>query len=81
MEAVKFLTPDELSNLQRLNQSFTRIKLRIADIELEKAEIVKSLDGLREEFSLNEKILIGKYGEDAVINMATGEVTRKKPQQ
>jgi hypothetical protein len=33
---------------------------------------------MRAEFSEHEKMLIEKYGKDAVINVQTGEVTKKQ---
>lgn len=72
-----FVSADELSIIQRLNDDFNKTKLRIADLEIEKQMIFKTMDGLRSEFAAHEKVLIEKYGPDSVINLKTGEVTQK----
>ena len=78
MEQGKFLLQDELSDLQKLSEEFNKIKLRIADVEIEKQVAFKMIENLRSEFSAYEKKLIDKYGADAVINLKTGEITKKE---
>jgi hypothetical protein len=41
---------------------------------LQKQNLIKQADVIMEAFKNNEKVLIAKYGENAVINMQTGEV-------
>lgn len=76
--AGKQLTADELSKIQELNAEFTRAKIALGDIELEKQAVLTKIDMIKATFAENEKVLIDKYGENAVINIQTGEVTEKK---
>lgn len=71
------LTAEELQNLQNLQSDFTKAKVALGDIELKKYELLKQIDILRNQFSEQERALISIYGQDAVINMQTGEVTKK----
>jgi len=52
--------------------------MAIADAELTKQTSLHAIEVIREQFSNHEKILIDKYGKDAVINMQTGEITQKE---
>lgn len=78
MELSKFVTQEELAKINELNSEFNKAKLAIGDVELQKQNILKHIDLLKIDFSTHEKALIEKYGEDAVINIQTGEITRKK---
>jgi len=40
--------------------------------------LLKNIELLRAEFSAHERKLIDKYGEDSVINVQTGEITKKQ---
>lgn len=73
------LTEDELKKIQELNQDFTKAKLEIADNVLRQQMNLKALEDLRVTFGVEEKKLAEIYGQDAVIDLATGIVT-KKPQ-
>jgi hypothetical protein len=77
MDNIK-VTEEELKKIQELNADFTKSKNALGDLELQKQNIFQHIDMLRKEFALNEKSLIEKYGEDAVINIQTGEVTKKQ---
>lgn len=77
MDNIK-VTEEELKKIQDLNADFTKSKNALGDLELQKQNIFQHIDMLRKEFALNEKSLIEKYGEDAVINIQTGEVTKKQ---
>jgi len=77
MDNIK-VTEEELKKIQDLNADFTKSKNALGDLELQKQNIFQHIDMLRKEFALNEKSLIEKYGEDAVINIQTGEVTKKE---
>jgi phosphotransferase system IIB component len=68
------LTTEELDFIQKGTQEFTKIKISLGDIELQKQNLIKQADVIMEAFKNNEKVLIAKYGENAVINMQTGEV-------
>lgn len=71
------VTQEELAKIQELNAEFTKAKIGIGDAELNKQALLKKIEFLREEFSAHEQLLIQKYGQDAVINIQTGEVTKK----
>ena len=72
------LTAEELEFIKTGSAEYTKIKINLGDLELQKQGLIAQAEKIREAFSNNEKILIEKYGEDAVINMQTGEVTHKE---
>ena len=53
-------------------------KLTYEKVELQKQNILQHIDMVKKQFAINEKTLIEKYGEDSVINIQTGEVTKKE---
>jgi oligoribonuclease NrnB/cAMP/cGMP phosphodiesterase (DHH superfamily) len=75
----KNLTPEELQNLQALNQEFTQVKLKLADSVYQQVLFTKDLDTIREKFSSVEKELSEKYGANSVIDLSTGEVKENQP--
>ncbi len=75
----KNLTPEELQNLQALNQEFTQVKIKLADSVYQQVLYTKDLDAIREKFSAVEKELSDKYGSNSVIDLATGEVKENQP--
>ena len=52
--------------------------MSIADFEMNKYAALNAMEALREKFSNHERLLIDLYGKDAVINMKTGEITKKE---
>ena len=72
------LTEEELKRIQNLNQEFTKTKLDIADNVLRMFEGINSNDAIRKAFAVDEKALAEKYGKDAVIDIATGEVKKQE---
>jgi hypothetical protein len=79
MEAT-VVTKEELEKLQSMTSEFNKAKVALGEMELQKHGLLSHIDAMRVEFAQNEKKLIDKYGVDAVINLQTGEITRK-PQQ
>ena len=77
MKVEKFLTKEELEATQAMHNEFNKLKIQLADVELQKHGLLKHVDVLRLEFQKHEKGLMDKYGEDAVINLQPGEVTKK----
>jgi chaperonin cofactor prefoldin len=75
-----FVTNEELDGIQQMNSEFQKMKNSLGDIELQKHSILKHIDDLKKVFMDNERLLIEKYGEDAVINIKTGEITKKEKQ-
>jgi hypothetical protein len=72
------LTNEELKKIQDLNADFNKAKISLGDLELQKQNILKNIEEIRQGFAENELELIAKYGEDAIINIKTGEVTKKQ---
>jgi hypothetical protein len=72
------VTKEELTKIQELNAEFSKAKMAIGDVELQKHNILRVIDELKLQFSAHENLLIEKYGADAVINVQTGEVTKKE---
>jgi hypothetical protein len=77
MENVQ-VTQEELTTIQKLNAEFNQAKMAIGDVEMQKQNILRHIEELKVDFSAHEQLLINKYGADAVINIQTGEVTKKQ---
>lgn len=75
---MQVLTEQELKSIQEMNAEFNKAKISLGDNELQKQNILKHIETIREKFAINERELILKYGEDAIINVQTGEVTKKQ---
>ena len=65
------------THLQRTISHIKHLGLK-AGVALNPATSLHAIEVIREQFSNHEKILIDKYGKDAVINMQTGEITQKE---
>jgi hypothetical protein len=78
METHTKLTNEELDLIQQMNSDYSKMKMAIADAEIQKESLLRSMEQLRSDFANHERLLIDKYGKDAVINMQTGEVTKKE---
>tara|TARA_R110000751_G_scaffold111299_1_gene209514 strand:+ start:150 stop:401 length:252 start_codon:yes stop_codon:yes gene_type:complete len=74
----KKIEEQELKNLQNLNGEFNTIKTQLGDSELQKHALLKRVESLRDEFSVIEGDLTKKYGKDAVVNLETGEITKRE---
>lgn len=72
------LTTEELDFIKKGSQDYTKIKISLGELELQKQDLIAKADKIRLAFAKNEELLIKKYGEDAVINMQTGEVKQKE---
>ena len=68
------LTEEQLNKVQELNQKFLQLKVQIADAEVNKAKAIGELNDTQEEFRVFEKTLMEEYGQNAVIDLRTGEV-------
>tara|TARA_R100001440_G_C2511410_1_gene117916 strand:- start:82 stop:336 length:255 start_codon:yes stop_codon:yes gene_type:complete len=68
------LTEEQLNKVQELNQKFLQLKVQIADAEVNKAKAIEELNDTQEEFRVFEKTLMEEYGQNAVIDLRTGEV-------
>ena len=81
--AKKKITPakisaEELDKLQAVLKDLNAAKLKIADAELEKVAAINQLENIRQQFSVVEKELTDKYGEDISLNIQTGEIAQKE---
>ena len=78
IQDIIFATEEELKNIREMNTDFSKAKMNLGDLELQKQSLIKYIDNIKDVFSKHEKILMEKYGEDAVINIETGEITKKQ---
>jgi len=75
----KQLSKEQLELLQGLQKQFNDSKFEIADLEIKKAELVSGIADIKAKFSEQEKSLMEEFGQNAVINLQTGEV--KEPEE
>jgi hypothetical protein len=73
-----YLEKNELEKIQEMNAEFTKMKIALGETELQKQTVINAIDELKTSFAMQERMLIDKYGADAVINIQTGEVTQKQ---
>jgi hypothetical protein len=76
MEKIK---DQELDNLQTLTAEFNKLKTQLGDLTLQKHGICLRVEELKKEFQTLESQLMDTYGSDSIINMETGEVSKKEP--
>jgi hypothetical protein len=72
------LTEEEHNFIKEGSANYTKVKIALGEIELQKQGLLEQAQLIVKSFNENEKILIEKYGSNAVINMQTGEVTQKE---
>jgi len=72
-----YVLQEELDKIQAMNGEFAKAKMALGELELNKQGILSQINAMRQEFSDYERMLIGKYGQDSIINLQTGEVTKK----
>jgi hypothetical protein len=78
MEILKnYVLQEELERIQAMNADFAKAKMALGELELNKQSILNQINAMRQEFYDYERLLINKYGQDSVINLQTGEVTKK----
>tara|TARA_R110000868_G_scaffold2394_4_gene17828 strand:- start:612 stop:851 length:240 start_codon:yes stop_codon:yes gene_type:complete len=77
MEATVLLK-EELELLQQMGRDYTKAKNMLGDLELKKHDILNDIDAIRKVSEENERKLMSKYGNDSVINMQTGAITKKQ---
>jgi|TARA_B100001094_G_scaffold331466_1_gene399910 hypothetical protein len=78
---MKKVEKQELENLQELNSNFIKLKTQLGDLELQKQLILEQVSIIKNKFAQTEKELIEKYGDSAVINLQSGEITEKEPEK
>jgi hypothetical protein len=75
---MNYVSKEELEKIQGMNAEFSKAKMALGELELNKYGILNQINAMRQEFFEYEKMLIVKYGQDSVINLQTGEVTQKQ---
>ncbi len=75
------ITDEELAKVQAFVTEFNTLKMQIGDAALAQCNLVTKVDSLKEEYNTYELELMKKYGEDAILNVQTGAITRKEEQQ
>jgi len=69
------LEQEELENLQNIIKKYNDVKIKIADACIAKEAYLSEIDFMKSEYLKEEKKLLIKYGDDASINIQTGEVS------
>lgn len=72
---MKELSKEELELLQGLVTEYNNVKIRIADTFIAQDALLKEIEAMKADYIKEEKKLLEKYGDDAVINVQTGKVT------
>ena len=68
----------ELQAIRTLHTEFNKTKMALGELELQKIDVIRQIGTLKEQFGVEEKKLIDKYGPDSVLNMDTGEITKRE---
>ena len=71
-----FITKEELTKIQEMNSDFTKAKMAIGDVELQKLNIVRHIEELKAEFTALEKSLIDKYENITIKDIFTADYGR-----
>lgn len=77
-ENIQHLTEQEHNFIKEGSANYTKLKIALGEIELQKQGLLEQAQLIVKSFNENEKVLIEKYGANAVINMQTGEVSQKE---
>lgn len=78
---MKKISDQELETLKTLTGEFNKLKTNLGDLELQKHGVCLRVEQLKKEFQSLEKDLMEAYGTDSVINMETGEITKKEKEK
>jgi|TARA_R110000787_G_C13273264_1_gene431694 allophanate hydrolase subunit 1 len=71
------LTKKELERIQELVNSFNKLKISLGDTVIQQNALMSDISEMKAEYALEEQKLMKKYGEDAVINIQTGEIKKE----
>ena len=71
------LSKGELEKIHKLMSDFNQLKIQLGDTMITQHNLLSKVDELKVQYAEEERLLIDKYGSDAVINIQTGEVTDK----
>ncbi|MFT4800778.1 MAG: putative nucleic acid-binding Zn-ribbon protein [Flavobacteriaceae bacterium] len=72
------LSKEQLELLQGLQKQFNDSKFEIADLEIKKADLISGIADIKEKFAEQEKSLMEEFGQNAIINLQTGEVKEEE---
>jgi predicted nucleic acid-binding Zn-ribbon protein len=72
------LIKEQLELLQGLQKQFNDSKFEIADLEIKKADLISGIADIKEKFAEQEKSLMEEFGQNAIINLQTGEVKEEE---
>jgi hypothetical protein len=72
------LSKEEMDSIQAMILSLTEKKIALGDTVIHQNKIIKEISELESDYKNSEKMLVEKYGADSVINVKTGEVTKKQ---
>ena len=72
------LSREELDNIQKLMSDFNQLKIQLGDTMITQHNLLSKVDELKIKYAEEENLLIEKYGQDAVINVQTGDVQQKE---
>jgi hypothetical protein len=78
IELTTKLEEQELKTIQELNAHYSKLKLALGELKLNEVDIIEKVKEVKALFVVEEKKLVEKYGADSVINLQTGEVTKKE---
>tara|TARA_R110000803_G_scaffold106166_3_gene174296 strand:+ start:542 stop:829 length:288 start_codon:yes stop_codon:yes gene_type:complete len=68
------LTEQELNNVRELVNQFNALKIQLGDAYIAQQMIMKKIEEVKVSYSAMEEELVSVYGQDATINIETGEV-------
>ena len=69
------LTEQELTNVRELVNQFNTLKIQLGDAYIAQQMIMKKIDEVKVSYSAMEEELVSVYGQEATINIETGEVS------
>lgn len=73
-----YLSQEELKSFQEMKSELYRMKMTIGELEMQKVNIMMNVDHIQTELKKKESDIIDKYGPDTIINVSTGEITKKE---
>jgi hypothetical protein len=68
------LSKEELRKIINLKDQYSTLKTRLADIELEKINVINGITSIKSSFKNIEQSIVKKHGEGATIDLQTGEI-------
>ena len=78
VELTQKLEENELKAIQELNSEFTKLKLALGEVKLHEADLMEQVKLVKGVFVEEEKKLVEKYGAESIVNIKTGEITKKE---